>query len=417
MGRVNRIVIVGGGQAGGQALDSLRREGFDGRLYLVTAEDSPPYQRPPLSKDYLAGSCGIDRVQLYPDTFYSANSIELMPGIEVDAIDPGARRIEFGTGQRLDYDRLLLATGSQARRLGDLPGSRLDGIHYLRTIEDSDRIRAAMRGAGRMVVVGGGYIGLEVASVAVEAGLAVTVVESSPRLLSRVATIELSRFYADLHRRRGVELRLGATVTGFRGARSVCSVALSDGGEIPVDLVVAGIGIEPETGLARGAGLDCDNGIAVDGRCRTSAPDVFAAGDCTSQPNSYYGRRVRLESVPNALEQAQAAAAAMLGRERGRGSEPWFWSDQHGVRLQMTGHAEGRDRTVMRESADSGSFVAFHLRDGVLIGADAVDSMREFAVCRRLVAARSRPDPDALADPSVPVKALLRRSAVDNAAD
>ena len=417
MGRTMRIVVVGGGQAGGQAVDSLRRKGFDGELFLATAEDRLPYQRPPLSKEYLAGSCGIDRVQLFPESFFAENSVEVLTGTEVVSVDPGSHRIEFASGGALDYDRLLLATGSRVRRLDGLRGSRLDGLHYLRNVEDSDRIRAAMKGAAKVAIVGGGYIGLEVASVAVEAGLAVTVVESSPRLLSRVATPELSAFYADLHRRRGVELRMGAIVTGFLGESAVEAVLLRDGSAIPADLVVAGIGIEPETGLARSAGIDCDNGIAVDGSCRASAPDVFAAGDCTSQPNSYYGRRVRLESVPNALEQAQAAAAAMLGRERGGGSEPWFWSDQHGVRLQMTGHSEGRDRTVMRGDGDSGSFVAFHLRDGVLIGADAVDSMREFAVCRRLVAARSRPDPEALADPSVPVKALLRRSAVDNASD
>lgn len=416
MGQAERIVVVGGGQAGGQALGSLRREGFDGELLLVTAENCLPYERPPLSKDYLAGGSGVDRLQLFPETFYAEKSVEVLTGAEVVSIDPRSHRIELASGGLLNYDRLLLATGSRVRRLDGLAGARLDGLHYLRNIEDSDRIRAAMGDAARVVIIGGGYIGLEVASVAVEAGLAVTVVESSPRLLSRVATVELSAFYADLHRRRGVELRLGTTVTGFRGASAVRSVLLADGSEIPADLVVAGIGVEPETALARNAGIDCENGIAVDGRCRTSAPDVFAAGDCTSQPNSYYGRRVRLESVPNALEQAQAAAAAMLGRDRGPAPAPWFWSDQHGVRLQMTGHAEGRDRTVMRGTAQNGSFVAFHLRGGMLIGADAVNSMREFAVCRRLVSARSRPDPAALADPSVPAKTLLRRSAVDTAA-
>ena len=408
MGQVSRIVVVGGGQAGGQAVDSLRREGFDGEIFLVTAEDQPPYQRPPLSKDYLAGRTGLDRVLLRPEAFYAESSIELLTGTRVASIDPGAHRIALDGGRTLDYDRLLLATGSRVRRLDGMPGSDLEGVLYLRTVDDSDRIRTAMESAERAVVVGGGYIGLEVASVAVEAGLAVTVVETLPRLLSRVATGELAAFYADLHRGRGVDLRLGQAVTGFLGdGGAVRAVALADGSEVPADLVVVGIGIEPVTDLARAAGLDCDNGIAVDAGCRTSAPDVFAAGDCTSHPNAYFGRRVRLESVPNAMEQGRVAAATMRGEDRSYESEPWFWSDQHGVRLQMAGLSEGADRTITRGEYGSDSFIAFHLRNGVLIGADAVNSVREFIFCRRLVAARGRPDPAALADPSVPVRSLL----------
>lgn len=409
MERVSRIVVVGGGQAGGQAVDSLRREGFDGEILLVTAESQPPYQRPPLSKDYLAGRSDRDRVLLRPEAFYVEHSIELVTGARVASIDPGAHRIELEAGRTFDYDRLLLATGSRVRRLDGMPGSDLEGVLYLRTIEDSDRIRAAMENAERVVVVGGGYIGLEVASVAVEAGRSVTVVEVTPRLLSRVATSELAAFYAGLHRARGVELRLGCSVARFRGAGggAVRSVELSDGSEVPADLVVAGIGIEPATGLARDAGIDCDNGIAVDPGCRTSAPDVFAAGDCTSHPNPFFGRRVRLESVPNAMEQGRVAAATMLGEDRSCESEPWFWSDQHGVRLQMAGLSEGADQTVTRGEFGGDSFITFHLRDGVLIGADAVNGVREFIFCRRLIAARGRPDPAALADPSVPVRTLL----------
>ena len=407
MGQVSRIVVVGGGQAGGQAVDSLRREGFDGEIFLVTAENHPPYQRPPLSKDYLAGRTGLDRVLLRPETFYAESAVELLTGTRVAALDPGAQRIALEGGRSLHYDRLLLATGSRVRRLDGMPGSDLAGVLYLRTVEDSDRIRTAMEGAERVVVVGGGYIGLEVASVAVEAGLAVTVVETLPRLLSRVATSELAAFYADLHRGRGVDLRFGTAVAGFRGEGAVRAVALADGSEIPADLVVVGIGIEPVTDLARAAGLDCDNGIAVDSGCRTSAPGVFAAGDCTSHPNPFFGRRVRLESVPNAMEQGRVAAATMLGEDRSYASEPWFWSDQHGVRLQMAGLSEGADRTVTRGEFGGESFIAFHLRDGVLIGVDAVNSVREFIFCRRLVGARGRPDPEALADPAVPVKTLL----------
>ena len=407
MGKTSRIVVVGGGQAGGQAVDSLRKEGFDGELFLVTAEHQPPYQRPPLSKHYLAGRVGPDRVLLRPESFYAENSIELITGTKVESIDPAARRIELAAGRSLDYDRLLLATGSRVRRLDGMPGADLDGVLYLRTIEDSDRIRAAMDNAERVVVVGGGYIGLEVASVATEANLAVTVIETLPRLLSRVATSDLAAYYADLHRRRGVDLRLGTSVEAFHGDGRVRAVGLADGSEIPADVVVAGIGIEPATDLARAAGIDCDNGIMVDSGCRTSAPNVFAAGDCTSHPNPYFGRRVRLESVPNAMEQGRVAAATMLDHDRTYDSEPWFWSDQYGVRLQMAGLSEGADETVTRGSIGDDSFIVFYLKGGVLIGADAVDSVREFIFCRRLVAARGRPEPAVLADPSVPVRSLL----------
>lgn len=407
MGRLSRIVVLGGGQAGGQALSSLRRNGFEGELFLVTTEDSAPYERPPLSKDYLAGRCGRDRMRLHAEGFYEENSVELVTDTRAVAIDPGSRQVELEKGRALDYDRLLVATGSRVRRLDGLPGSELDRVFYLRTIEDSDRIRAAMKDAERVAIVGGGYIGLEVASVAVETGLAATVIETMPRLLTRVVTSELAAFYANLHRRHGVDLRLGTSVTGFLGSGVVKSVALADGSEIAADLVVVGIGIEPETELAQVAGIACDDGIAVDRACRTSCRDVFAAGDCTSRPSSFHGRRVRLESVDNAIAQGQVAASAMLGTQSGGDGAPWFWSDQHGVRLQMAGISEGADRTVVRGTFEEESFIAFHLREGVLIGVDAVNSMREFAVCRRLVDQRRCPDPAALSDTLVSLKSLL----------
>ncbi len=407
VGRSSRIVVVGGGQAGGHALSSLRRGGFEGELFLVTAEDEAPYERPPLSKDYLAGRCERDRLRLYPDGFYVENAIELVTGTRAVAIDPGSRRVELESGRVLHYDQILLATGSRVRRLADMPGSRLDRVFYLRTIEDAERIRAAMKDADRIAVVGGGYIGLEVASIAVETGLPATVIETMPRLLTRVMTSKLSAFYADLHGRHGVDLRLGTAVTGFHGSGAVKSVALADGSKIAADLVVVGIGIEPITDLARAAGIDCDNGIVVDRACRTSCPDVLAAGDCSSRHSSFHGRRVRLESVANATAQGQIAASAMLGVEGGCDAVPWFWSDQHGVRLQMAGVSEGADRTVVRGTFGGDSFVAFHLCEGVLIGVDAVNSMREFSVCRRLVEKRRRPDPAALSDTSVPLKSLL----------
>ncbi len=407
MSRLSRIVVIGGGQAGGDALASLRHQGFDGELFLVTAEDMPPYERPPLSKQYLAGHCDRDRMRLHSDAFYVENAIELVTGTRAACIDPVSRRVELETGRSLDFDRLLLATGSRVRRLDMIPGSQLDRVFYLRSIEDAERIRAAMDDAERIAIVGGGYVGLEVASVAVEAGLKATVIEATPSLLSRVATGKLASFYADLHRKRGVDVRLGTIVVGFRGNGSVKSVALSDGDDVPTDLVVVGIGIEPVTDLALMAGIACDNGIAVDRGCRTSALDVFAAGDCASYPNVFLGRRVRLESVANAREQGQVAASTMLGMGRRCSAVPYFWSDQFDVRLQMAGIAKGADQTIVRGCVGEGSFMVFYLRESVLIGVDAVNSMREFTICRRLVEQRRRPDPAVLADVSASIKTLL----------
>ena len=355
----------------------------------------------------MPADAGASGMRLHAEGFFEENSVELVTDTRAVAIDPDSRRVELETGRTLDYDRLLLATGSRVRRLDGLPGSELDRVFYLRTIEDSDRIRTAMKDAERIAIVGGGYIGLEVASVAVETGLAATVIETMPRLLARVVTSELAAFYANLHRRHGVDLRLGTSVTGFHGSGVVKSVALADGSEIAADLVVVGIGIEPETELAQVAGIACDDGIAVDRACRTSCRDVFAAGDCASHPCSFHGRRVRLESVANAMSQGQVAASAMLGAERECHAAPWFWSDQHGVRLQMAGISEGADRTVVRGTFEDDSLIAFHLREGVLIGVDAVNSMREFPVCRRLVDQRRCPDPTALSDTFVSLKSFL----------
>ena len=404
---MDRIVIVGGGQAAGQACASLRQEGYEGALTLVSEEPRPPYQRPPLSKQYLSGEQGIERVSLRPEKFYEDNNVELVLGVAVTQLDCDGREVKLAGGRSLGYDKLVLATGSRVRRLDGLPGADLGGIHYLRTIEDADGIRQGLSAAKNVVIVGGGYIGLEVASVAAEANASVTLLEAESRILARVATEQLSEFFAGVHTDRGVTIRTSASVTGFSGQGAVSGVTLASGDEVPADLVVIGVGIVPNVELAEEAGIRCDNGIVVDEYCRTSQEDVLAAGDCTSHPNALLGRNIRLESVPNAMEQARIAAATISGNPKPYTAEPWFWSDQYDLKLQMAGFAEGADSHVVRGDPQTNQFITFHLRGGVVVGADAVNSVREFLPCRKLVATGASPDPAALADASIPVKELV----------
>ncbi len=397
------IIIVGAGHAAGQAAASLRQEGYAGGIRIIGDEPHIPYQRPPLSKQYLAGEQGLDRVYLRPEKFYADKGIAVQSGVRVEAIDPTARRVLTSEGDALAYDALLLATGSHVRRL-DLPGSELDGVHYLRTIADTDAIKADMAPGKTVIVVGGGYIGLEVAAVCVEAGLLVRVLEMEQRVLARVTTPGLSEFYQSLHESRGVEILTSTLVTGFSGDGRVCAVRCGEQ-VFAADLVVVGIGITPNTELAAAAGIACDNGIVVDAHCRTSDPNIYAAGDCTNHPNPLLNRRLRLESVPNAMEQARVAAANLCGTKREYASVPWFWSDQYELKLQMVGFSTDGEVEVVRGDKERNQFAVFHLKDGLVMAADAVNSPKEFMLCRRLIGRQVAPAK--LADPKTDLKALL----------
>ena len=398
------FVIVGGGHAAGQAAASLRQEGYEGELVILADEPHIPYQRPPLSKQYLAGEQGIDRVYLRAEKFYADKDVDVRMAVRAAGIDRDARTVVLEDGRNVAYDKLLLATGARPRIL-DIPGADLPGIHYLRTIADSDAIKADMAPGQRLAVVGGGYIGLEVASVAVTAGVSVTVVEMEERILQRVTTPAMSAFYHALHADAGVAIRTGATAEAFVGTDAVTGVRCADGSEIPADVVVVGVGIVPNVELAADAGLPCADGIVVDERCTTTDPDILAAGDCTNHPNPHLDRRLRLESVPNAMEQARVAAANMVGQNRVYSSVPWFWSDQYDLKLQMVGFSADGDTTVTRGDPDARRFAVFHLKDGTLVAADAVNSPREFMACRQLVG--KRVDAAQLADPLVDLKTLL----------
>jgi 3-phenylpropionate/trans-cinnamate dioxygenase ferredoxin reductase subunit len=397
------MVIIGAGQAAGQAAASLRQEGYEGEIIILGDETHPPYQRPPLSKQYLSGEHGLDRVYVRPEKFYADKDVDLRTGVAVTAIDTAAKTVTTDDGDIIAYEKLLIATGSRPRIL-NIPGSDLKGIFYLRTIADVDRIRDAMETARNVVIVGGGYIGLEVASVAAGAGLNVSVLEMESRILQRVTTPEMSEFYHKLHTDRGVNILTETTVSGFEGDGQVTSVLCGDT-SIEADLVIVGIGIVPNVEIATEAGIEVNNGILVDDHCRTSAPDVYAAGDCTNHPNSLLNRRLRLESVPNAMEQARVAASNMLGGDKIYAAVPWFWSDQYELKLQMVGFSSDGDTQVLRGDKSINQFAVFYLKDGAVVAVDAVNSPREFMVCKQLYGRQV--DPAVLADPETDLKTLL----------
>lgn len=397
------IVIVGAGHAAGQAAASLRQEGFEDEIIIIGDEAHIPYQRPPLSKAYLSGEQGIERVYLRPEKFYADKNITLKVNTAVTAIDTAARTVTTDAGETIGYAKLLLATGGRARKLS-IPGSDLSGIHYLRTIADVDAIRSDFGEGKKLVIVGGGYIGLEVASVAVKHGLEVHVLEMEERILQRVTTPEMSAYYDQLHTGRGVHIHTATMVSGFSGNGHVSAVACGDQ-SFPADLVIVGIGIIPNTEIAEAAGIECDNGIVVDDHCRTSAPDVYAAGDCTNHPNPLLNRRLRLESVPNAMEQARVASANMTGGDKVYASIPWFWSDQYELKLQMVGFSADGDTQVLRGDMASNQFAVFYLKDGKVVAADAVNSPKDFMICKQLIG--KEVDTATLADPQADLKSLM----------
>lgn len=401
----NTVVIAGAGHAAGQTIVSLRQGGYSGRLVLVGEEPYLPYQRPPLSKKFLAGEVDVARLLVRSEKFYEEHRVDVLLDTRVTRVEPGAREVRLSTGGTLAYDKLVIATGSRVRTV-DVPGHRLPGVHYLRTIEDVDRIRDHFRPGASLVIVGAGYIGLEVAAVAVSHGLEVTVLEVADRVMARVQAPVLSDFMDGVHRAAGVKIRCNTGLKAFAGEARLHGVVTNEGDEIRADLAIVGIGILPNSELAADAGIACDNGILVDEYCRTADPDVLAIGDCTNHPNALLGRRLRLESVHNAQEQAKTAAATMLGNLEPYAQIPWFWSDQYNLKLQIVGMSSSTSRTVVRGDPAARSFALFCLEDGCLSAVYAINSPREFMLSKKLIAQKARPDPAALADPGRPFKEL-----------
>jgi 3-phenylpropionate/trans-cinnamate dioxygenase ferredoxin reductase subunit len=384
------VVIVGAGHAGGSVAALLRQYGWRGPITLIGAEPVPPYQRPPLSKAWLKRETDAASLALRAATFYPANAITLRLAMHATAIDRENRSVTLGSGEQLRYDHLILATGARPRML-PIPGHDLAGVLALRSVADADALQAALMPDSRLVVIGGGYIGLEVAASARALGVAVTVVEREARVLARVASQPLSAFFARAHAANDVRILCNAGIAAIEGAAGrVAGVRLADGTFLPCDTVLVGVGAAPDDSLARAAGLDCDDGVIVDLAARTSDPGIHAIGDCTRRPLPLYGRVGRLESVPNALEQAKQAAADLCGRKPPPPEVPWFWSDQYDIRLQIAGLPLDVADIVLRGDPADGKFAAFHLAaDGTVQAVEAVNSPADFIAGRQMIARRN----------------------------
>ena len=397
------VVIIGAGQAAAQTAASLRQERFEGPITILGEESELPYQRPPLSKDYLAGKIGVEKTLVRPAEFYSSKNIAVNLDTKVLEIDPEKKIVSTALSEKYAYDDLVIATGSRAREL-KIPGIGLDGIHYLRSLKDVNSIKNQMKTAKRLCIVGGGYIGLEVAAVARDLGIEVTILEMESRILKRVTTEAMSQFYHGLHSRRGVEIVCDAQVKSFEGARSVSSV-ITEQKTFKSDLVIVGIGILPNSELAQGSGIDCENGILVDENCKTSEKNIYAIGDCTNHPNPILNRRLRLESVPNAMEQARVAANNIAGGNKKYTTIPWFWSDQYELKLQMLGFSSDGETSVTRGEVSEEKFAVFYLTNQKIVAVDAVNSPKEFMLAKQLYGEKA--DPEQLSDVNFDLKKML----------
>lgn len=401
---MSRVVILGAGHAGGSAAAFLRQYGHEGPIVLVGEEPLLPYQRPPLSKAWLKGEAGEEELQLRPPSFYAENDIAVRLGVRATRIDREARRVALEDGEALPYDALVLATGARARRLA-LPGGEMARTLELRTAADAEMLKASIAPGKRLAIVGGGYVGLEVAASARALRAEAVVIEREPRILARVACAILSDFFTAYHRRHGVRFELDAVVEALEGeGGQVTAVRLAGGRRIPCDLVLIGVGALPNQELAEAAGLPCDDGVVVNEEARTADPAVFAVGDVTRRPLPLYGRAFRLESVPNALEQAKQAAAAITGHKPPAPEVPWFWSDQYDLKLQIAGLPFDVEDLVVRGDPGAARFAVFHMKGDVIRAVEAINSPAEFMGGKLLIGARKPVSREKLADPSVSMK-------------
>ncbi|GAA4781429.1 FAD-dependent oxidoreductase [Stakelama sediminis] len=402
------VVIVGGGHGGAQAAIALRQAKFEGSIAIVTEETELPYERPPLSKEYLAGDKPFERMLIRPAAFWEERAIRFITGFRVETVDPAAHRIAAADGEAIGYGKLIWAAGGHARHLS-CSGIDLKGVHTVRSRADADRMMAELPDVKRAVVIGGGYIGLEAASALTKQGKQVVLLEALDRVLARVAGEALSRFYEEEHRAHGVDVRLSTAVDCILGdGDAVRAVRLADGTELPCDMVVVGIGIVPAVEPLLRAGAEGGNGVAVDVQCRTSLPDIFAIGDCALHANAYAdGTNIRLESVQNANDQATVAAKTITGQDAAYDAVPWFWSDQYDLKLQTVGLSIGHDQVVLRGDPADRKFALVYLRGGRVIALDCVNQMRDYAQGRKLVMQGTMPDLDRLANVEVPLKELV----------
>jgi 3-phenylpropionate/trans-cinnamate dioxygenase ferredoxin reductase component len=405
-------VIVGASLAGAKAAEELRDRGFDGRVMLIGAEAERPYERPPLSKDYLRGESAREKTYVHEEEFYDQHEVELITGREATGLDVADRKITLDDGQSIDYDRLLLTTGAEPRRLS-VPGSELDGIHYLRTLDDCEALRQRLGSGGRVAVVGAGWIGSEVAASARQKGLEVTLIDPLALPNERIFGPEIGSFYRDVHAEHGVELALGDGVEAFEGNGEVAAVRTSSGRTIECDFAVVGIGVAPRIQLAVEAGLDVDNGILVDEKLQSSAPNVFAAGDVANAWHPFYRQRIRVEHWANALNQGPAAARAMIDEAVAYERLPYFFSDQYEVGMEYSGFATEWDQVVFRGDREGAEFVAFWLKNSRVLAGMNVNVWDVNEQVQALIRSRQEVDTDALADPGTPLEALTAATATD----
>ena len=379
---MSKVVIIGGGHAGANVAFSLRKDGFEGEIDILSNEEFLPYHRPPLSKDFLKKNIEIEKLFFKPESFYAEHNISFHPNLLIDSVDTSAKEIS-SDHMKFSFDYLVFATGASPRLLS-MPNADAKNLFYLRKISDVIDIHAELESAKNIVLIGGGYIGLEVASAMVDLGLKVTIIEAEDRILKRVTSPELSTFYQSTHEAKGVKIICNAKVNGLLAENHIInSIELESGEKIPADAVLAGIGAIPNTQLAEQAGLDCNNGITTDQYCRTSNPYVLAAGDCTNSFNALLNQSIRLESVPNALSQAKVVSSSIIGNELYNKELPWFWSDQYDLKLQMAGLSSGFDESVILGNIDAAEFIVCYGKDGYLIAVDSVNQSKQFMLLKR----------------------------------
>ena len=404
---MKNLVIVGGGQSAAQCVLTLKRNAFKNKITLISEEKHIPYQRPPLSKEYLSDEVTLERVYMKSKEFYDQNNVEIISSTKVIAIDRNKKSLTLSNTENLQYENLVLATGSRVRKL-EVEGSHLSNINYLRTIEEADQLKKYFKLGKKLVVIGAGYIGLEVAAAAIKKGLGVTVIEMDDRVMKRTVDPIISNYFDSLHRSKGAEIILNAALERFEGRKEVEKVICSNGKILEADGVVVGVGIIPNQEIAKSAGLKCNNGIVVDKFGRTEDPFIFACGDCTNHPNPSLNKNLRLESVHNALEQAKTVAFSLIGKPEKYDQIPWFWSDQYEEKLQIVGLSGDHDEIVTRGSMAEGNFMLFFLKKGELIAINSVNNPKEFLISKKLVANKLKISSDVLCDQSTDLKSLLK---------
>ena len=404
---MKNLVIVGGGQSAAQCVLTLRRNDFKAPITIISEEHHLPYQRPPLSKEYLAGEVSLDRVYMKSQDFFDQNNVVIKHSMKAISLDRESKTINLSSGDNIEYKNLVIATGSRVREL-DVEGSHLNNINYLRTIDDSNDLKKYFKSGKKLVIIGAGYIGLEVAAAAVKKGLKVTVVEMADRVMNRTVDPVISEYFDNLHRNNGVEIFLESALERFEGKSGVEKVICTNNKTVEADGVVVGVGILPNQEIAESAGLKCNNGILVDEYGRTEDPSIFACGDCTNHPNFYMKKNIRLESVHNALEQAKTVAMSLMGKLEKYDQVPWFWSDQYDDKLQIVGLSGDHDEIVTRGSVEAGTFLLFYLKKGELIAVDSVNNPKDFLISKKLVANKLKISSDVLCDQSVDLKGLLK---------